>query len=254
LQRRIIQVRSKLLRRAAKRQRTIGLIFVIISSFNNLFIGEKNKMFSLQDLLGERQGAEAVEQISRNVGADQGAVNSAIQMALPAILGGLAQNAATPQGAESLNNALEQDHDGGILDNLGGLGGMIFGGGGQQQQQYQQPAPSSPQINAGGILGHIFGNGQGRVAEQVSQNTGLGMGQVAQILMMLAPIVMAYLGRQKQQQNLDAGGLSNWLGGQQQQIQQSGQGGILGNMLDRDGDGSSMDDIASMAMNYMRNR
>jgi hypothetical protein len=206
-------------------------------------------MFSLQDLLGERQGSEAVEQISRNVGADQGAVNSAIQMALPAILGGLAQNAATPQGAESLNNALEQDHDGGILDNLGGLGGMIFGN--NQPQQQIDPAP---QVNAGGILGHIFGNRQGQVAEQVSRDTGLGMGQTAQILMLLAPIVMAYLGRQKQQQNLDAGGLSNWLGGQQQQIQQLGQGGLLGNILDRDGDGSSMDDIASMAMNYMRNR
>jgi hypothetical protein len=205
-------------------------------------------MFSLQDLLGERQGSEAVEQISKNVGAEPSAVNSAIQMALPAILGGLAQNAATPQGAESLNTALEQDHNGGILDNLGGLGSMIFGG--QQEQQINQ----SPQINAGGILGHIFGNGQGRVAEQVSQNTGLGTGQVAQILMMLAPIVMGYLGRQKQQQNLDAGGLSNWLGGQQQQIQNAPQGGILSSILDRDGDGSSMDDIASMAMNYMRNR
>ena len=80
------------------------------------------------------------------------------------------------------------------------------------------------------------------------------MGQTAQILMMLAPIVMGYLGRQKQQQNLDAGGLSDWLGGQQQQIQQSPQGGFLNGMLDRDGDGSTMDDIASMAMNYITNR
>ena len=209
-------------------------------------------MFSLQDLLGPQQGAEAVEQISQNVGADPNAVNSAIQMALPAILGGLAQNAATPQGAENLNNALERDHSGGgILDNLGGLGGMIFGGGGQQD--YQQPAPS-PQVDAGGILGHIFGNRQGQVAEQVSRNTGLGMGQTAQILMMLAPIVMGYLGRQKQQQNMDAGSLSNWLGGQQQQIQQSEQGGFLNNILDRDGDGSTMDDIASMAMSYISNR
>lgn len=206
-------------------------------------------MFSLQDLLGQQQGEEAVQQISQNVGADQSAVNSAIQMALPAILGGLAQNASTPQGAESLNNALERDHNGGILDNLGGLGGMIFGGGGQQQQ-----INPTPQVDAGGILGHIFGNRQGQVAEQVSQNTGLNMGQTAQILMMLAPIVMGYLGRQKQQQNLDPGGLSNWLGGQQEQIQQSPQGGFLNNILDRDGDGSTMDDIASMAMNYMTNR
>jgi hypothetical protein len=204
-------------------------------------------MLSLQDLLGEQQGEQAVEQISQSVGADSSAVNSAIQMALPAILGGLAKNAATPQGAESLNQALEQDHDGSILNNLGGLGSLIFGQGAQQANQ-------SPQIDAGGILGHIFGNRQGQVAEQVSQNTGLNTGQTAQILMLLAPIVMGYLGRQKQQQNLDPGGLSNWLGGQQQQIQQSPQGGLINRMLDSDGDGSVMDDLATMAMRYMSNR
>ncbi|HEX9961946.1 MAG TPA: DUF937 domain-containing protein [Pyrinomonadaceae bacterium] len=204
-------------------------------------------MFSLQDLLGQQQGGQAVDEISQNVGAEPSAVNSAIQMALPAILGGLAKNAANPEGAQSLNNALEQDHDGSILNNLGGLGSLIFGG------NQQQAAPSR-QTDAGGILGHVFGNNQGQVAQQISNQSGLNAGQVAQILMMLAPIVMGYLSKQKQEQNLDAGGLSNWLGGQQQQIQQSPQGGFLERMLDRDGDGSSMDDIASMAMNYMTNR
>lgn len=203
-------------------------------------------MFSLQDLLGQQQGQEALQEITQNVGAEPGAVSSAIQLALPAILSGLANNASTPQGAESLNNALEQDHSGGILDNLGGLGSLIFGGGQQSQPQ--------PQVNSGGILSHIFGNNQGQVAEQVSKNSGLNMGQTAQILMMLAPIVLGYLGRRKQQNNLDAGGLSNWLGGQQQQIRQSPQGGILSSILDRNQDGSSIDDIASMAMSYLSNK
>ena len=168
-------------------------------------------------------------------------------MALPAILGGLANNAASPQGAQSLNNALERDHDGGILDNLGGLGSLIFG-------QQNQPEPPPRQADAGGILGHIFGNNQGQVAQQISNQSGLNMGQVAQILMILAPIVMGYLGRQKQENNLDAGGLSQILGQQQQQIQQTPQGGFLERMFDSDGDGSVSDDIASMAFKYMTNR
>lgn len=203
-------------------------------------------MFSLQDLLGQEQGNQTIDQISQNVGADHSSVNSAIQMALPMILNGLANNASTPQGAQNLNNALERDHDGSLLGNLGGLAGMIFGG--------QQAAPPPRQADAGGILGHIFGGNQGQVTQQVSQQSGLGIGQVAQILMFLAPIVMGYLGKQKQEQNLDAGGLQNWLGGQQQQIQQSPQGGLLERMLDSDGDGSAMDDIASMAFKYMTNR
>lgn len=205
-------------------------------------------MFSLRDLLGEEQGSEAVQQISQTVGADQSAVSTAIQSALPMIVGGLANNASTPQGAESLNNALDQ-HDGGLLNDLGGLGSMIFG----------QQAPPTPQADAGGILGHIFGGSQGQVAQEVSNRSGLSMGQTAQIMMMLAPIVMGYLGRQKQQQGIDAGGLGGLLGGllgggQAQAPYSAGQAAGGGSFLDRDGDGSSMDDIASMAFDYLRNR
>lgn len=204
-------------------------------------------MFSLQDLLGPAQGAQAVEQISQNVNAEPSAVNAAIQAALPMILGGLANQAATPQGAQSLDQALQRDHDGSLLDNLGGLGGMIFGG---------QQAPPPRQADAGGILGHIFGGSQGQVAEQVSGQSGLDKGQVAQIIMMLAPIVMGYLGRQRQQQGVGADGLGGLLGGllggQPASIPQAGN--ASGGWLDRDGDGSSMDDIASMAFNYLKNR
>ena len=199
-------------------------------------------MFSLQDLLGQQKGGEALSQISQQVGADPSAVSSVIQMALPSILGGLANNASSPQGAESLNNALEQDHDGGLLDNIGSLGGMIFGG---------ESAPR--QADAGGILGHVLGGSQGPVVQQASQQSGLQSGQVAQIMMMLAPIVMAYLGRQKREQGVGADGLGGLLGGilggAQPSVPQSS-----GGILDHDGDGSSLDDIASMAFNYLRNR
>ena len=43
-------------------------------------------MFSLQDLLGQQQGSEAVGQISQQVGAEPSAVNSAIAAALPSTI------------------------------------------------------------------------------------------------------------------------------------------------------------------------
>jgi hypothetical protein len=210
-------------------------------------------MTSLQDLLGSEKGDQTVNEISQNVGADHSLVNSAIQMALPALINGLAHNASTPDGAESLNNALAEHHDGGILDNLGGLAGMIFGGG--------QAEPPPPQADAGGIIGHILGDGQGQVAQEVSQRTGLGLGQVAQILMFLAPIVMGYLGRQKQEQGVGADGLGGLLGGllggSSSAANAAGGGSIMdaaSGMLDRNHDGSSVDDIASMAFNYIRGK
>jgi hypothetical protein len=207
-------------------------------------------MFSLQDLLGQQQGSEAVDQISQQVGAEPSMVNSAIQAALPAILGSLANNAATPQGAESLDNALANDHDGSLLDNLGALGGLVL----------DQSTPTPRAADAGGILGHILGSNQGAVAQEASQKSGLPIGQVAQILMMLAPIVMAYLGRQKQEQNVGAGGLGDLLGGllggQAAAAPSSGNpmGDLASSVLDRDRDGSSMDDIASMAFDYIRGK
>ncbi len=203
-------------------------------------------MFSLEDLLGQQQGNQAVQQISQNLGADSSAVNSAIQMALPMILSGLAKNAQEPQGAESLNSALEKDHHESILGNLMGyLGGGI-----------PQPQEATRQTNGNGILDHIFGGRQTQVANELTQNSGLNAGQIAQLLITLAPIVMGFLGKKKQEEGLGADGLSSWLGGQQQQLQSSGNPMIdmVTRILDKDGDGSAMDDLASMAFGYFTNR
>jgi len=200
-------------------------------------------MFSLEDLLGQEQGGQALNQISQTLGANPTNTSSAIQMALPMILSALANNAQEPSGAERLSNTLQKNHDGGILDNLGGF----LGGIGRDENS---------NADGIGILGHIFGKKQGALAQQVSEKSGLDIGQTAQLLITLAPIVMGFLGRKKQEQNLDAGGLSNMLGEQQQAIQSSGNPmmDMISGYLDKDKDGSSMDDLASLAANYFQKR
>ncbi|HZH34828.1 MAG TPA: DUF937 domain-containing protein [Pyrinomonadaceae bacterium] len=189
-------------------------------------------MFSLQDLLGQQQGNDALGQISQAVGADQSAVSSAINMALPMIVSGLAQKAQQPQTAPVITSAITQE-PGGILDNLGGLLGGV-----------------NPMMSAG-ILGTIFGNQQTQVAQEIGRQSGLNTGQVASILMMLAPLVLGYFGRQQSQQGLDQGGIIDMLGGHQRQIeQQSPQSGWLSGMLDSNRNGSSMDELTAMAMQY----
>lgn len=200
-------------------------------------------MFTLQDLLGQEKGKQAVDQLSQNLGANHTTVNSAIQLALPALLGALAKNAADAGGAQSLNQAIEKDHDGSLLDNIADY----LGAGG--------PEPQSGRRTDGiGILEHAFGGKQTEIAKEVSRQTGLDIGQIAQLLITLAPIVMGYLGRQKQENNLDADGLSGWLGHQKAEIEDSPQGGLLNSLLDRDGDGSSLDDLAGLAASYMTGR
>lgn len=67
---------------------------------------------------------------------------------------------------------------------------------------------------------------------------------------MLAPIVMAYLGKEKRQTITGEGGLGDLLGGLLGGSLQSSSGGgimdIISAALDKDGDGDAMDDILDM--------
>ena len=171
-------------------------------------------MSSVLDAVRQQLGPDTIRQLSGALGADPAATSHAISLALPALLGGLAHNAAQPQGAAALDNALNQ-HDGSILDNLGSmLGGTGSGGG----------ALSSI---GGAILGHVFGGRRGPVEEGVGKASGLDAAQVAQLMAMLAPIVMGVLGRMKQTKGLDANRLPGALN-EGSQDPGGGLGSILG--------------------------
>ena len=195
---------------------------------------------NIEGLLGQVLSGDNLGAISQAIGADESTTSSAIQAALPMILGGLARNASSEGGASALAGALDQDHDGSVLDDIAGF---VMGGGGQQS-------------NGAGILGHIFGNRNEAVQQGVSQASGLDMGTVAQLLPILAPIVMGYLGRQKQEQGMDASGLAGMLGGAQQQMQQqqSPLMGMLSAVLDSNHDGSMVDDAIRLAGGFLSRR
>jgi len=224
---------------------------------------------ALIDMIQQQLDDKTVAQLSQQLGADPTTTRQAVPAALNALLGGLSQNVQQPGGAQQLENALA-NHDGGILDSLGGLGGLLGGGAGT--------------TDGGGILGHIFGNHQPAVANQVGQRTGLNAGQAARLLMLLAPFVLSYLNRARQQRqqqapagNLGAGsvpsttgpmggamessagsgpfgGITDILHGERTRIEQAHpeHSGILGDLLDRNHDGHVMDDIAGMAGGILR--
>lgn len=186
---------------------------------------------SMLDLLQQRLGGDAVQQISRQLGTDHGTTQAAIAAALPMLVGALARNAQNPQGAGALANALQRDHDGSILDDVAGY----LGGG------------RSTDGNA--ILGHVLGTRQQTVQQGLGQATGLDASKAGMLLSMLAPLVMGALGKTARERGLDPGGLAGMLGGEQQRAAQAAPGGVmgvLGKLLDRDGDGSVMDDIGGL--------
>jgi len=177
-----------------------------------------------EELFAQLQGAP-LQQVSQQLGLGPQQAASAVGAALPLLLGTLGRNAAQPQGAEALFGALQRNHSG--LD-VGSVLGAVLGG------------SSGPQANGAGILGHIFGGAQPRAEQGLSQATGLGGDQAAQLLKILAPIVLAFLARRLAQGGqANPGALSEALVKEQRQVQQQGGlgGGLLGAVLDQDGDG-----------------
>jgi hypothetical protein len=85
------------------------------------------------------------------------------------------------------------------------------------------------QLNASGILGHIFGDAQASAQQGLGQASGLNANTAGQLLSVLAPIVMAHVANHAQTNNLDAGGLSAALGQERDHVQN--QGGVAGNLL-----------------------
>jgi hypothetical protein len=184
---------------------------------------------SMMDEILKQLSGGGMDQIARKTGLPSADVSRAVSGALPAILAGLAGNTTrTPDGAASLASALERDHDGGLLDDVAGFLG-------------------TKGVSAGGadILGHVFGGRRDSVESNLGRASGIDGASMAKILALLAPIVMAYLSRQKNARGLDPGGLASMLGQERTQLQRQSPSGMgaLTQMLDADGDGSILDDL-----------
>lgn len=187
------------------------------------------------ELMAQLQGAP-MQQMADQIGASPAQTESAVGAALPVLLASLGRNAAEPQGAANLFGALQRDHGatgGGAGLDLGGLLGSLLGGGAGAT------GGSGGGLDGAAILGHILGGNQQRAQDGLGQATGLGSGGAAQLLQLLAPIVMSFLAQRVNAGGLDAGGLGQALGREQAHAQQQGGlgGGLLGSLLDQDGDG-----------------
>lgn len=192
-------------------------------------------MSGILDLLNSDLGKTIVSGVAGQTNQPQNKTQDVLTMALPVLMQAMKRNASTPQGAEGLLGALNGKHDGSILDDLGGL----FGGG----------VDNDILDDGGKILGHVLGNKQQNVTSALGAKSGMDAGSVAQILKVAAPILMGLLGKQSRQQKVTnqsgiEGLLGGLLGGNAPQHEQS----FLESILDADGDGSVIDDVAGMVL------
>jgi len=192
-------------------------------------------MAGILDLLNSDLGKTIVNGVAGSTGTDTSKTSSVLTMALPVLMKAMQRNASTPQGAEGLMSALSGKHNGGILNNLSGL----FGGG----------VDDNVKQDGEKILSHVLGAKQQGVEKIIGEKSGLDASSVANILKVAAPILMGVLGNQAKQQNVSSSNgigdlLGGMLGGSSAQKEQS----FLESILDADGDGSIVDDVAGMVL------
>ncbi|MEP1230143.1 MAG: DUF937 domain-containing protein [Litorimonas sp.] len=219
---------------------------------------------NLMDMIMSAAGGQAPQQMGQQFGLNTAQSQGAIAALLPAISSALKQNTGSPQGLAGLVGALQKGNHDQYLDNP------------------SQLSQTGAVTEGNAILGHLFGSKDvsREVASRASAQSGVDSSILKKMLPMVAMMAMGSLGKQTSgggglqsmmtglamQQLMggasNSGGiggmLSGLLGGgakraqaQQQQAHQQGMG-VIGKMLDADGDGNTMDDILSMVMNSRR--
>ncbi|MCP3981397.1 MAG: DUF937 domain-containing protein, partial [bacterium] len=177
-------------------------------------------MSSILDQVMKQLDGDQMKQIGGLLGVDTGKAEAATGTAISALLGGLSRNAANPNKAEALSQALAKDHDGSVLDGL------------------QSAVSHLGQDSGDGILRHVFGDKRGRVESGVSQASGLDKSASRKLMAMVAPLVMGALGKKQRDEGADPRGLASMLAGERQELERSRPeaAGIVTRLLDTDGD------------------
>ena len=218
---------------------------------------------NMMDMIMQAAGGNTAQAAGSQLGLSPQQSQQAIGALLPAISSAMKRNTASPQGLAGLLGALQNGQHDQYLDN-------------------PQMLSQNAQTDGNAILGHLFGSKDvsRAVAGRAAEQTGLDIGVLKQMLPMVAMMAMGGLSKQTQNnsgiqgmvaqaamqqlmggglQGAPAKGIGGMLGGllgggarrqaqQQRQVHQQGLG-MLGRMLDADGDGNTMDDILGMMMN-----
>lgn len=226
-----------------------------------------------QQLFTQLQGAP-MQQIAQQLGTNTEQASAAVSQALPLLMGALGKQASSqPQGVQNLFGG-QSGGLGGMLGSLlggatqssqqGGLGGLlssVLGGGNSQTQPGAGGQSTAGSIDA--MLGSVFGGRQAQAEEGLGKASGLGSNGAHALLVMLAPIVISFLGQRFMRHDsspgnapaLDTQDLNQALAQEEQQLQQQGAGNLLNSLLDQNGDGKlDMNDVVKLGASLLGGR
>jgi hypothetical protein len=156
-------------------------------------------------------GPQVSTQLAGTLGIKKQQASQLIPSVLPLIMGGMKRQMETQGGAERANHILNKYGSPSVLDGIGDL----F-------------AAKAAEKTADPRLGGLLGDAGVSAASTLAGKFKLDQGTIMKVIVMLAPIVLGFLSRKRDQGGLGAGG--------------------IGALIDQNGDGSILDDVAGFLM------
>jgi len=170
-----------------------------------------------------------MQEIASKLGVDEGEVNSAIKTLVPALVGGIQQNV---QADDIDSSKLESDV------HQQGASGLLDGGVSVDQVDEQQGDQ---------YVARIFGGNDSNAVASALAGGGAGSGDLLKrLLPILAPIVLAYIGKQFAQRSAAPAGGGTPQPQAQAQAAGGGLGDVLGSILGGAGGGGGNNPLGSI--------
>lgn len=198
---------------------------------------------NLFDLVQSQLSDDMIDQLSNQIGGTREQTQAATNGVISTLVTALAKNAQRPGGVEALVSAVDRDHDGSVLEDAMGF---LLG---------NRKAQNAKTLNGTGIVKHVLGSKQESANDMLGNLTGLNKAQIGKLMITLAPMVMAAIGRARNKEGVTVSGVGDLLS---QSVQSSSNKrselGLIGKFLDKDGDGSVMDDLMDMGKQALLKR
>jgi hypothetical protein len=171
-------------------------------------------MASFVDEFMKNMGPEVSRQLSNQLGINKRTAAQLIPQVAPLILGGLKRQKDERGGAPRVDHILNKYGDPGVLDHIGEL----FA----DKAREENPDPR---------LGGLLGESGVEAANMMSKQYKMDQSTASKLIPMLAPILLGFLTRKRDQGGAGSSGIAS--------------------LLDQDGDGSVLDDVAGFLMQGM---
>ena len=159
---------------------------------------------NLLSLVQTALGGDFAKLAGQYLGESVPSTQSALTSLLPAVLGGVAQKGATPEGASSLLSLINGSNlDTTLLDNVAGM----FGSGSNAMSSLMKLGTSS-------LVPALFGDKAGGLVNALAGTAGIKSSSATNLIAMIVPLIFTFLKKYVSQNNLSAGSLSSLLKGQ----------------------------------------